>query len=158
MELIDRILQCYKLIYFSVGMKPVMFSVTDAMDGKPYWFRTGTSICYYKNHFTRSAQATGGVKGKTYYTATFTVTFKHDKDICYLAYHFPYTYTTLQVRRELGIKNSQSEGINNKHYTLNVYAVYSKSTHMSTSDVYIVHSKSTFISLTDSSDSLGAIP
>lgn len=78
-------------------MKPVMFSVTDAMDGKPYWFRTGTSICYYKNHFTRSAQATGGVKGKTYYTATFTVTFKHDKDICYLAYHFPYTYTTLQV-------------------------------------------------------------
>lgn len=115
-----------------------MFSVTDAMDGKPYWFRTGTSICYYKNHFTRSAQATGGVKGKTYYTATFTVTFKHDKDICYLAYHFPYTYTTLQVcwqytyttlqvRRNShtprykyaenggGIKLSQSEGTDNKH-------------------------------------------
>mgnify|MGYP003690202717 CR=1 FL=1 len=80
-----------------VGMKPVMFSVSDAMDGKPYWFRTGSSICYYKNHFTRSAQATGGVKGKTYYTATFTVTFKNDKDICYLAYHYPYTFTTLQV-------------------------------------------------------------
>ena len=78
-------------------MKPVMFSVSDAMDGKPYWFRTGSSICYYKNHFTRSAQATGGVKGKTYYTATFTVTFKNDKDICYLAYHYPYTFTTLQV-------------------------------------------------------------
>ena len=74
-----------------------MFSVTEAMEGKPYWFRTGADICYYRNHFTRSPQATGGVKGKTYYTATFTVTFKHNKDICYLAYHYPYTYTTLQV-------------------------------------------------------------
>lgn len=97
-----NIVNCEKLnSQFNFGMKPVMFSVTDAMDGKPYWFRTGTSICYYKNHFTRSAQATGGVKGKTYYTATFTVTFKHDKDICYLAYHFPYTYTTLQTHLTL---------------------------------------------------------
>lgn len=33
-----------------------------------------------------------------------------------------------------------------------------KSTHMSTLDVYIEHSEITCISLTDSSDSLGAIP
>ncbi|XP_078313843.1 cytosolic carboxypeptidase 1-like isoform X2 [Crassostrea virginica] len=97
-----NIVNCEKLnSQFNFGMKPVMFSVSDAMDGKPYWFRTGSSICYYKNHFTRSAQATGGVKGKTYYTATFTVTFKNDKDICYLAYHYPYTFTTLQTHLSL---------------------------------------------------------
>ena len=67
------------------------------MEGRPYWVRTGTDICYYRNHFTRSAQCTGGVKGKTYYTTTFTITFKHNKDVCYLAYHYPYTFTNLQV-------------------------------------------------------------
>ncbi|KAK3098121.1 hypothetical protein FSP39_016346 [Pinctada imbricata] len=93
-----NIVNCEKLnSQFNFGMKPVMFSVTEAIEGRPYWFRTGTDICYYRNHFTRSPQATGGVKGKTYYTATFTVTFKHNKDICYLAYHYPYTYTTLQT-------------------------------------------------------------
>ncbi|XP_061172292.1 cytosolic carboxypeptidase 1-like [Saccostrea echinata] len=97
-----NIVNCEKLnSQFNFGMKPVMFSVTEAMDGKPYWLRKGSTICYYKNHFTRSAQATGGVKGKTYYTATFTMTFKHDKDICYLAYHYPYTYTTLQTHLNL---------------------------------------------------------
>ncbi|KAJ8304681.1 hypothetical protein KUTeg_018264, partial [Tegillarca granosa] len=80
-----------------VGMKPVMFSVMEAMEGRPYWTRVGTDICYYKNHFARSPQATGGVKGKTYFTATFTVKFKHNKDVCYMAYHYPYTYTTLQT-------------------------------------------------------------
>lgn len=78
-------------------MQPLLFSVLEAMEGRPYWIRTGTDICYYRNHFTRSAQATGGVKGKTYYTTTFTVTFKHSKDVCYMAYHYPYTFSTLQV-------------------------------------------------------------
>ncbi|XP_033749645.1 LOW QUALITY PROTEIN: cytosolic carboxypeptidase 1-like [Pecten maximus] len=93
-----NIINCEKLnSQFNFGMKPVMFSVSEALDGKPYWSRVGTDICYYRNHFTRSAQATGGVKGKTYYTTTFTVKFKHNKDVCYLAYHYPYTYTTLQT-------------------------------------------------------------
>lgn len=93
-----NIVNCEKLnSQFNFGMKPVMFSVTESIEGRPFWFRVGTDICYYKNHFTRSAQATGGVKGKTYYTATFTVKFKHNKDICYMAYHFPYSYTTLQT-------------------------------------------------------------
>lgn len=78
-------------------MKPVMYSVKDALQGRPYWLRVGSEICYYKNHFMRSAAAAGGAKGKTYFTSTFTVKFKYDKDICYLAYHYPYTYSTLQV-------------------------------------------------------------
>lgn len=93
-----NIVNCEKLnSQFNFGMQPLLFSVIEAMEGRPYWVRTGTDICYYRNHFTRSAQATGGVKGKTYYTTTFTVTFKHSKDVCYMAYHYPYTYATLQT-------------------------------------------------------------
>ena len=102
------------ILWFSVlflGMRPLLFSVIEAMEGRPYWVRSGTDICYYRNHFTRSPQATGGVKGKTYYTTTFTITFKHSKDICYLSYHYPYTYSTLMVsitfyhmKSRLGVK------------------------------------------------------
>jgi len=78
-------------------MRPVMFSVSEALQGRPYWYRVGTRICYYKNHFVRSAQTAGGMRGKTYYTASFTITFKQQHDVCYLAYHYPYTYTMLNV-------------------------------------------------------------
>ena len=78
-------------------MKPLMFSVMEAMQGRPAWVRVGKDICYYRNHFLRSSQTTGGVKGKAYYTTTFTVRFMHNCDVCYLAYHYPYTYTMLRV-------------------------------------------------------------
>ena len=81
------------------GMKPLMFSVVEAMQGRPAWLRVGKDICYYRNHFLRSSQTTGGVKGKAYYTATFTIRFLHNCDVCYLAYHYPYTYTMLRVSR-----------------------------------------------------------
>ncbi|KAL3865591.1 hypothetical protein ACJMK2_042966 [Sinanodonta woodiana] len=90
---------------FNFGMKPVMFSVMESMQGRPYWVRVGSDICYYKNHFTRSPLVTGGVKGKTYYTTTFTVTFKHSRDVCYLAYHYPYTYSMLQTHLQLHQSN-----------------------------------------------------
>jgi len=92
-----NIINCEKLnSQFNFGMRPVMYSVREAMYGRPYWFRTGAKICYYKNHFVRSAQTTGGQHGKTYCTTSFNVTFRHDNDVCYIAYHFPYTYTMLQ--------------------------------------------------------------
>jgi len=78
-------------------MRPVMFSVSEALQGRPYWYRVGTRICYYKNHFVRSSLTAGGMRGKTYYTASFTVTFKQQHDVCYVAYHYPYTYTMMQV-------------------------------------------------------------
>lgn len=52
----------------------------------------------HRNHFSRSSVAAGGQKGKSYYTITFTVVFPHKDDVCYFAYHYPYTYSTLQVR------------------------------------------------------------
>ncbi|XP_064653277.1 cytosolic carboxypeptidase 1-like isoform X2 [Lineus longissimus] len=82
---------------FNFGMQPVMYSVAEAVAGRPHWVRAGTDICYYKNHFLRSSQTTGGVPGKMFYTTTFTVKFQHENDVCYLAYHYPYTYTMLQT-------------------------------------------------------------
>ncbi|XP_078070577.1 cytosolic carboxypeptidase 1 isoform X2 [Mustelus asterias] len=82
---------------FNYGMHPIMYSVQEAMLGRPQWIRTGTDICYYKNHFSRSSIAAGGLKGKSYYTLTFTMNFTHKDDVCYFAYHYPYTYSTLQM-------------------------------------------------------------
>lgn len=86
----------------STGMKPVMFSVCEAMKGRGAWVRTGVDICYHKNHYSRIPKSHDNVRfkksvNKCYYTATFTVTFPHAYDVCYLAYHYPYTYTQLQV-------------------------------------------------------------
>ncbi|XP_064598674.1 cytosolic carboxypeptidase 1-like [Liolophura sinensis] len=93
-----NIINCEKLnSQFNFGMKPLVYSVTEAVAGRPHWVRKGSEICYYRNHFVRSSSATGGLKGKAYYTATFTITFEHDYDVCYLAYHYPYTYTSLKT-------------------------------------------------------------
>ncbi|XP_028658239.1 cytosolic carboxypeptidase 1 isoform X1 [Erpetoichthys calabaricus] len=82
---------------FNYGMQVLMYSVQEAQNGRPHWVRTGTDICYYKNHFSRSSIAAGGQKGKSYYTMSFTVTFDHKDDVCYFAYHYPYTYSTLKM-------------------------------------------------------------
>ncbi|XP_056380356.1 cytosolic carboxypeptidase 1 isoform X2 [Hyla sarda] len=82
---------------FNYGMQPLMYSVQEALASRPWWIRVGTDICYYKNHFSRSSIATGGQKGKSYYTLTFTVSFVHKDDVCYFAYHYPYTYSTLKM-------------------------------------------------------------
>ncbi|XP_029473132.1 cytosolic carboxypeptidase 1 isoform X2 [Rhinatrema bivittatum] len=82
---------------FNYGMQPLMYSVQEALRARPWWARVGTDICYYKNHFSRSSIATGGQKGKSYYTITFSVSFPHKDDVCYFAYHYPYTYSTLKM-------------------------------------------------------------
>ncbi|KAK6492975.1 cytosolic carboxypeptidase 1-like isoform X1 [Huso huso] len=92
---------------FNYGMQALMYSVQEALSGRPRWIRTGTDICYYKNHFSRSSIAAGGQKGKSYYTITFTVTFQHKDDVCYFAYHYPYTYSTLKMHlQKLGSMHS----------------------------------------------------
>ncbi|XP_056319019.1 cytosolic carboxypeptidase 1 isoform X2 [Danio aesculapii] len=82
---------------FNYGMQVIMYSVQEAINGSPHWVRTGSDICYYKNHFARSSIAAGGQKGKSYFTMTFTVTFQHKDDVCYFAYHYPYTYSMLKM-------------------------------------------------------------
>ncbi|XP_023565944.1 cytosolic carboxypeptidase 4 isoform X2 [Octodon degus] len=86
---------------FNYGMQPTLYSVREALLGRPTWIRTGHDICYYKNHYLQGAAVTGGASGKYYYTLTFAVTFPHSEDICYLAYHYPYTYTALMTHLEI---------------------------------------------------------
>ncbi|XP_034173471.2 cytosolic carboxypeptidase 1 isoform X4 [Osmia lignaria lignaria] len=87
-----NIINCEKAnSQFNFGMKPILFSVTEAQLGRPGWVRTGAEICYYRNCYQRPA------KGKNYLTTSFTVAFPHSYDVCYLAYHFPYTYSQLMT-------------------------------------------------------------
>ena len=80
---------------FNFGMQPLMFSVKEAVSGRPFWTRVGKDIIYFKNHFAKSIK-----EGDNHLTASFAFKFPHDNDICYFAYHFPYTYTTLMVRNQ----------------------------------------------------------
>ncbi|CAH0405271.1 unnamed protein product [Chilo suppressalis] len=80
---------------FNFGMKPVMYSVKEAVLGKPGWVRTGSDICYYRNsyHYANQKNHT-----KCYLTVTFNIEFPHSNDVCYLAYHFPFTYSMMMTR------------------------------------------------------------
>ena len=75
-----------------------MYSAREALSTRPGWIRAGTNVTYYRNYFCRSQDAAGGQRGKTYFTSTFTITFPYPDDTCYLAYHYPYTFTMLQVQ------------------------------------------------------------
>uniref|UniRef100_H0UWK9 tubulin-glutamate carboxypeptidase n=1 Tax=Cavia porcellus TaxID=10141 RepID=H0UWK9_CAVPO len=103
---------------FNYGMQLTLYSVKEALLGRSTWTRTGHDICYYKNHYRQSAAATGGASGKCYYTLTFTVTFPHSEDVCYLAYHYPYTYTALMTHLEILEKSINPKKIYFRQETL----------------------------------------
>uniref|UniRef100_F6SUI8 tubulin-glutamate carboxypeptidase n=1 Tax=Ornithorhynchus anatinus TaxID=9258 RepID=F6SUI8_ORNAN len=93
-----NVINCEKVnSQFNYGMQPTMYSVKEALLGRPCWVRAGYDLCYYKNHYRQSKAAVGEAGRKGYYTLTFAVTFPHHADICYLAYHYPYTYTALMA-------------------------------------------------------------
>lgn len=52
------------------------------------WRRVGERIAYYENHFETE-------NGQSYYTLTFSLTFPHANDVCYLAHCFPYSYSDM---------------------------------------------------------------
>lgn len=74
-------------------------TLSDCVPTFPSFLLSSPFSC--RNHYLQSAAITGGASGKYYYTLTFTITFPHDEDACYLAYHYPYTYTTLMVMPSL---------------------------------------------------------
>ncbi|XP_057576702.1 cytosolic carboxypeptidase 4 [Hippopotamus amphibius kiboko] len=97
-----NIINCEKAnSQFNYGMQPTLYSVKEALLGRPTWVRTGYEICYYKNHYRQSTAGTGAASGKCYYTLTFAITFPHTEDVCYLAYHYPYTYTGLMTHLDI---------------------------------------------------------
>ncbi|CAH2236351.1 jg10731 [Pararge aegeria aegeria] len=82
---------------FNFGMKPVMYSVKEAVLGKPGWVRVGSDICYYRNSYHYANLKSN----KCYLTVTFNIEFPHTNDVCYLAYHFPFTYSMMMVQNHL---------------------------------------------------------
>ena len=86
---------------FNSGMQPVLYSVIEALQGRAAWVRIGTAVSYYRNNYyftTSSSDTEMSASQKRYFTLSFTITFPHSADECYLAYHYPYSYTLLQVR------------------------------------------------------------
>jgi hypothetical protein len=69
-----------------------MFSVRDFCDKNVSWRRFGNNISYYNNSIPFP-----GSSSKTFFTATFSVTFEHNNDDCFLAYHYPYSYSCLRA-------------------------------------------------------------
>ncbi|XP_078097457.1 cytosolic carboxypeptidase 4 isoform X2 [Mustelus asterias] len=114
-----NIINCEKTnSQFNYGMQPVMYSVHEALCGRAHWVRVGSDIYYYKNHYCRQSAATRGQKETSYYTLTFTITFLHSKDVCYLAYHYPYTYSTLMTHLHLLKESLNSDQIYFRHQIL----------------------------------------
>ncbi|XP_040293939.1 cytosolic carboxypeptidase 2-like isoform X1 [Bufo bufo] len=73
---------------YNHGMRPLMYSETDANTQHIGWKRIGDEIKYYKNSFGR--------EGQSYYSLSWTFRFPHSGDICYFAHCYPYTYSNLQ--------------------------------------------------------------
>ncbi|KAE9418681.1 hypothetical protein Angca_003198, partial [Angiostrongylus cantonensis] len=96
-----EILNCLKATsMYSKGMQPLMYSVRDALAGQPGWVRTGESICYYRNLYTPEDCCEideNAVKKHDFYSIRFNVTFRNRGDVCYFAYHFPYTFSYLKT-------------------------------------------------------------
>ncbi|XP_063679961.1 cytosolic carboxypeptidase 1-like isoform X2 [Bolinopsis microptera] len=84
---------------FTQGMQPLLYSAHDALTNGTGWQRCGKRICYYKNNFVRKAtEDTGRASAaQNMHTLTFTICFPHSHDTCYIAYHYPYSYSSLQA-------------------------------------------------------------
>ncbi|VDK78886.1 unnamed protein product, partial [Onchocerca ochengi] len=108
-----EIINCLKKTsMFNRGMQPVLFSVTEACQGNPKWIRVGSAVCYYRNTFIRndSGKIDAASTPRHYFSLYFTIKFKYHADICYIAYHFPYTYSMLQATLERYLSKNGEEG------------------------------------------------
>ncbi|XP_008946439.1 PREDICTED: cytosolic carboxypeptidase 4-like, partial [Merops nubicus] len=114
-----NIINCEKFnSQFNYGMQPVMYSVKEALQGRPRWLRAGHDICYYKNHYRCSAAAGRGARGRCYYTLTFSIKFPHKDDVCYLAYHYPYTYSAMMSHLDMLEQNRNPKKVYWRQQTL----------------------------------------
>ncbi|XP_053310385.1 cytosolic carboxypeptidase 3-like [Spea bombifrons] len=73
---------------YSQGMRPLMYSETEAKTRRIGWHRVGDDIKYYNNNLRQYESS--------YYSVSWSFMFPHDMDTCYFAYSYPYTYSNLQ--------------------------------------------------------------
>jgi hypothetical protein len=77
---------------FNNGMQPVAFLLSD-----PVWRRVGENVVYLKNNYSKGSdsETTESNVDFTYSTLSFNLTFKTANDTCFIAYHYPYTFSKL---------------------------------------------------------------
>ncbi|KFP25686.1 Cytosolic carboxypeptidase 3, partial [Colius striatus] len=90
------------------GLQPLLYSEADAREHKVGWRRTGSEIKYYKNNAGQGEQQ--------YFCLTWTCQFPHDRDTCYFAHCYPYTYSTLQEY----LANISKDRVKSKFCKINV--------------------------------------
>ncbi|KAM5170386.1 cytosolic carboxypeptidase 3 [Mantella aurantiaca] len=73
---------------YNHGMRPLMYSETEATTRQIGWHRIGDEVKYYKNNL--------GQDGQSYYSLSWKFRFPHSRDVCYFAHCYPYTYSNLQ--------------------------------------------------------------
>ncbi|KAM6168228.1 cytosolic carboxypeptidase 3 [Erethizon dorsatum] len=73
---------------YNRGMRPLFYSEKEAEAHNIGWQRIGDQIKYYRNNL--------GQDGRHFFSLTWTFQFPHNKDTCYFAHCYPYTYTNLQ--------------------------------------------------------------
>ena len=76
---------------FNNGMQPVLYTVSDNK-----WKRMGDAVFYMKNHYRKCDIQSMNKAGETsdvntYASLTFQINLKTNEEICYIAYHYPYT-------------------------------------------------------------------
>lgn len=93
---------------YKEGMRPLMYSTTDATNNNVGWKRCGENIAYFRNEDTNlySTRNYHQVLIDDFddddsanvfsYTLTFNVEFQHENDTVYFAHSYPYTYSDLQ--------------------------------------------------------------
>ncbi|VDK75035.1 unnamed protein product [Litomosoides sigmodontis] len=108
-----EIINCFKKTsMFNRGMQPVLFSVTEACRGNPEWIRAGSSVRYCRNAFIHNDcdKLNNRSAPRQHFSLYFTIRFKYPADVCYIAYHFPYTYSMLQATIERYLWKNGKEG------------------------------------------------
>ncbi|XP_068405591.1 cytosolic carboxypeptidase 3 isoform X1 [Eschrichtius robustus] len=73
---------------YNRGMHPLFYSENKANAHNIGWQRIGDQMKYYRNN--------QGQDGRHYFFLTWTFQCPHNKDTCYFAHCYPYTYTNLQ--------------------------------------------------------------
>ena len=74
---------------FNYGMKVLVLSTIENQKAGLSWTRGCEGISYYPNNIRKNESS------KSYYTLTFSHTFRYSQDTVYFAYSYPYTYSDL---------------------------------------------------------------
>ncbi|XP_069048451.1 cytosolic carboxypeptidase 2 isoform X3 [Lepisosteus oculatus] len=74
---------------YKKGQRPLLYSEKEAQKQRVGWHRIGEEVSYYRNGRQQSLHPC--------YSLSWTFLFPHDRDTCYFAHCYPYTYSNLRT-------------------------------------------------------------